>query len=42
LVRDYESSQNAQAIWKELSNDAEKSTVAQLNVTDLLQYTHTA
>jgi hypothetical protein len=24
LVRDYESSQNAQAIWKELSNDAEK------------------
>jgi hypothetical protein len=39
LVRDYESSQNAQAIWKELSNDAEKSTVAQLNVTDLLQYT---
>jgi hypothetical protein len=42
LVRDYESSQNAQAIWKELSNDAEKSTVAQLNATDLLQYTHTA
>jgi hypothetical protein len=42
LVRDYESSQNAQAIWKELSNDAERSTVAQLNVTDLLQYTHTA
>jgi hypothetical protein len=32
----------AQAIWKELSNDAEKSTVAQLNATDLLQYTHTA
>jgi hypothetical protein len=30
LVWDYESSQNAQAIWKELSNDAEKSTVAQL------------
>jgi hypothetical protein len=28
--------------WKELSNDAEKSTVAQLNATDLLQYTHTA
>jgi hypothetical protein len=24
LVRDYESSQNAQVIWKELSNDAEK------------------
>jgi K+-sensing histidine kinase KdpD len=42
LVRDYESSQNAQAIWKELSNDAEKSMVAQLNSTDLLQYTHTA
>jgi hypothetical protein len=42
LVRDYESSQNAQAIWKELSNDAEKSTVAQLNATNLLQYTHTA
>jgi hypothetical protein len=42
LVRDYESLQNAQVIWKELSNDAEKSTVAQLNVTDLLQYTHTA
>jgi hypothetical protein len=42
LVRDYKSSQNAQAIWKELSNDAEKSTVAQLNATDLLQYTHTA
>jgi hypothetical protein len=38
----YESSQNAQAIWKELSNDAEKSTVAQLNATNLLQYTHTA
>jgi hypothetical protein len=31
LVWDYESSQNAQVIWKELSNDAEKSTVAQLN-----------
>jgi hypothetical protein len=42
LVRDYESSQNAQAIWKELSNDAEKSMVAHLNATDLLQYTHTA
>jgi hypothetical protein len=42
LVRDYESSQNAQAIWKELSNDAEKSMVAQLNATDLLQYTYTA
>jgi hypothetical protein len=42
MVRDYESSQNAHAIWKELSNDAEKSTVAQLNATDLLQYTHTA
>jgi hypothetical protein len=42
LVWDYESSQNAQAIWKELSNDAEKSTVAQLNATDLLQYTHMA
>jgi hypothetical protein len=42
LVRDYESSQNAQAIWKELSNDAEKSMVAQLNATDLLQYTHMA
>jgi hypothetical protein len=28
LVQDYESSQNAQAIWKDLSNDAEKSTVA--------------
>jgi hypothetical protein len=42
LVRDYELSQNAQAIWKELSNDAEKSTVAQLNATNLLQYTHTA
>jgi hypothetical protein len=42
LVWDYESSQNAQAIWKELSNDAEKSMVAQLNATDLLQYTHTA
>jgi hypothetical protein len=27
---------------KELSNDAEKSTVAQLNATNLLQYTHTA
>jgi hypothetical protein len=34
--------QNAQAIWKELSNDAEKSMVAQLNATDLLQYTHMA
>jgi hypothetical protein len=42
LVWDYESSQNAQAIWKELSNDAEKSMVAQLNATDLLQCTHTA
>jgi hypothetical protein len=42
LVQDYKSSQNAQAILKELSNDTEKSTVAQLNVTDLLQYTHTA
>jgi hypothetical protein len=42
LVRDYKSSQNAQAIWKELSNDAEKSMVAQLNATNLLQYTHTA
>jgi hypothetical protein len=42
LVWDYESSQNAQAIWKELSNDAEKSMVAQLNATNLLQYTHTA
>jgi hypothetical protein len=42
LVRDYKSSQNAQAIWKELSNDAGKSTVAQLNATNLLQYTHTA
>jgi hypothetical protein len=42
LVRDYASSQNAQAIWKELSNDAEKSTVAQLKATDLLQYTHMA
>jgi hypothetical protein len=42
LVRDYESSQNAQAIWRELSNDAERSTVAQLNATDLLQYTHMA
>jgi hypothetical protein len=42
LVRDYESSQNAQAIWKELSTDAEKSTVAQLNATDLLQYNHMA
>jgi hypothetical protein len=40
LVRDYESSQNAQAIWKELCNDAEKSMVAQLNATNLLQYTH--
>jgi hypothetical protein len=34
--------QNAKAIWKELSNDAEKSMVAQLNATDLLQYTHMA
>jgi hypothetical protein len=42
LVRDYESLQNAQAIWKELSNDAEKSMVAQLNATGLLPYTHTA
>jgi hypothetical protein len=42
LVRDYESLQNAQAIWKEISNDAEMSTVAQLNATNLLQYTHTA
>jgi hypothetical protein len=42
LVRDYESSQNAQAIWKEVSNDAEKSMVAQLNATNLLQYTHMA
>jgi hypothetical protein len=42
LVWDYESSQNAQAIWKELSNDAEKSTVAQLNATNLLRYTHMA
>jgi hypothetical protein len=42
LVWDYESLQNAQAIWKELSNDAERSTVAQLNATDLLQYTHMA
>jgi hypothetical protein len=42
LVRDYKSSQTAQAIWKELSNDAEKSMVAQLNATDLLQYTHMA
>jgi hypothetical protein len=42
LVRDYETSQNAQAIWKEISNDAEKSTVAQLNATILLQYTHMA
>jgi hypothetical protein len=36
LVWDYESLHNAQAIWKELSNDAEKSTVAQLNAIDLL------
>jgi hypothetical protein len=42
LVWDYKSSQNAQAIWKELSNDAEKSTVAQLNATNLLRYTHMA
>ena len=42
LVRDHESSQDAQAIWAELSNDAEKSTVAQLNATDLLQYVHAA
>jgi hypothetical protein len=42
LVWDYKSSQNAQEIWKELSNDAEKSMVAQLNATNLLQYTHTA
>jgi hypothetical protein len=42
LVRDYESSQNAQVIWKELSNDAEKSMVAQLNAANLLQYTHMA
>jgi hypothetical protein len=42
LVWDYESSQNAQAIWKELSNDAERPMVAQLNATDLLQYTHMA
>jgi hypothetical protein len=31
-----------QSAWKELSNDAEKSMVAQLNATNLLQYTHTA
>ena len=37
LARDHESSQDAQAIWAKLSNDAEKSTVAQLNATDLLQ-----
>jgi hypothetical protein len=42
LVRDYESSQNAHVIWKELSNDAEKFMVAQLNATNLLQYTHMA
>jgi hypothetical protein len=42
LVRDYESLQNAQAILKELSNDAEMSMVAQLNATNLLQYTHMA
>jgi hypothetical protein len=42
LVWDYESSQNAQVIWKELSNDAEKSMITQLNATDLLQYTHMA
>ena len=42
LVRDHELTQNAQAIWRELSDDAEKSTVAQLNATDLLQYVHTA
>jgi hypothetical protein len=42
LVWDYESLQNTQVIWKELSNDAEKSMVAQLNATNLLQYTHTA
>ena len=42
LVRDHESSQDAQAIWAELSNDAEKSTVAQLNATDLLQCVHAA
>jgi hypothetical protein len=42
LVRDYKSLQNAQAIWKELSNDAVKSMVAQINTTDLLLYTHTA
>jgi hypothetical protein len=42
LVWDYESLQNAQAIWRELSHDAEKSMVAQLNATNLLQYIHTA
>jgi len=42
LVRDHESSQDAQKIWAALSDDAEKSTVAQLNATDLLQYVHTA
>jgi hypothetical protein len=42
LLRDYKSLQNAQVIWKELSNDAEKSMVAQLNATNLLQYTHMA
>jgi hypothetical protein len=30
LVWDYKSSQNAQAIWKELSNDAERLRVSQI------------
>ena len=42
LVRDHESSQDAQKIWAALSDDAEKSTVAQLNATDLLQHIHAA
>ena len=42
LVRDYEAKQDAQSTWRDLENDAEHSTVAQLNATDLLQYVHTA
>ena len=42
LARDHESSQGAQATWAELSSDAEKSAVAQLNATDLLQRVHAA
>jgi hypothetical protein len=41
LVRDYEPNRDAQKIWGELVIDAEKSTVAKLNATQILKHIHT-